>query len=266
MRNTAPCIAYANAVIAGRVECAESEAVVIVAPSDHLIMDGEGFARTVDLAVENARSSQSLVTLGIKPSRPDTGYGYIKYSGEGDVAEVDRFTEKPDLKTAEGFLSEGGYCWNSGIFIWSLESINSAFKEFLPELSQKFEGGQFCGEKGEIDEVYETCESISIDYGVLEKAENVRVIPSDFGWSDLGTWNSLAEHISSDEKGNNSSGVELLANDSEGNIVVGKGGKTVAIKGLKDFIVVDTPDALLVCPKSDEQWVKELVGQLKNKK
>jgi mannose-1-phosphate guanylyltransferase len=266
MRNTAPCIAYANAVISGRVDCSASDAVVIVAPSDHLILDSSEFGRIVNLAVDNARSSDSLVTLGIKPSRPDTGYGYIKYSGAGEVAEVELFTEKPDLKTAEGFLSEGGYCWNSGIFVWSLASINSAFREFLPELSRAFKEGQFSGEPGEVDKVYPDCESISIDYGVLEKADNVKVIPSDFGWSDLGTWNSLASHLPSDESGNHSSGVDLIANSSEGNVIVGQDGKTVAIKGLKDFIVVDTPDALLLCPRSDEQWVKELVGQLKSKK
>ena len=203
--------------------------------------------------------------MGIKPSRPDTGYGYIKYRGDREVAEVEEFIEKPDLATAEKMLASGDYCWNSGVFIWSLETIEREFEKHLPEMASRFKGTELNGERGEVDDIYEGCESISIDYGILEKASEVKVVPSDFGWSDLGTWNSLANHLGEDQ-GNKTSGVEVIATDSSGNIIVGSENKTIAIKGLNDTIIVDTKDALLICPKTDEQWVKELVGQLKDKK
>jgi mannose-1-phosphate guanylyltransferase len=268
MRNTAPCIAYANAVIADRVksEVDPSEIGIIVAPSDHLILDSAEFERIISLALSNACSSSSLITLGINPTRPDTGYGYIKYSGNNEVAEVDRFTEKPDLATAEGFIAEGGYCWNSGIFVWSLENISRAFSKHLGDLSVAFKDVGLCGKRGEVDTIYDNCESISIDYGILERSSDVKVISCEFGWSDLGTWTSIASHLSANSNENSSTGVDLISSKSSGNIVVGSDNKLVTIRGLEDFIVVDTPDALMICPKSDEQWVKELVGRLKDER
>ncbi len=266
MRNTAPCIAYANAVISNRVssETDPSEIGIIVAPSDHLILDSSEFERIISMALTNACSTASLITLGIKPTRPDTGYGYIKFSGKSVIAQVERFTEKPDLDTAERFLAQGDYCWNSGIFVWSLKSISDSFSKHLGALSVAFNGAKLCGEVGEVNAIYDNCESISIDYGILEKSSEVRVISCEFGWSDLGTWTSLANHLETDSNGNSSSGTHLYSSKSSGNIVVSDDNKLIAIRGLDDFIVVDTPDALLVCPKSDEQWVKTLVGELKD--
>ena len=273
MRNTAPCIAYANAVISRRVESSGIDACdvgIIVAPSDHLILNEPEFDRIISLALLEATSTTSLVTLGIKPTRPDTGYGYIKFSGSNstgdrtsEIASVDHFTEKPDLETANGFLKEGGYCWNSGIFVWSLANISSEFSKHLSDMSSAFESAELCGNAGEVDDIYTSCESISIDYGILERASSVSVIPCDFGWSDLGTWTSLANHLPKDSSENRSSGVDLVVSESANNIVVGADSeKIIALRGLNDFIVVDTQDALLVCPKSDEQWVKVLVGKL----
>ena len=280
MRNTAPCIAYANEVIANRVASTGmniKDVGVIVAPSDHLILNQTEFNRIISLALDEACATSSLVTLGIKPTRPDTGYGYIKFSsvdsiadsgsgsGSNEIASVERFTEKPDLETAQGFLSEGGYCWNSGIFVWSLENITSEFSKHLPDMLSSFKGASLCGDAGEVDEIYASCDSISIDYGILERAAYVSVIPCDFGWSDLGTWTSLAGHLDCDTQGNGASGSRIVASESSGNVVVGDSEKLVALRGLNNFIVVDTPDALLICPKSDEQWVKTLVGDLKKK-
>ena len=273
MRNTAPCIAYANAVISRRVASSGVDACdvgIIVAPSDHLILKEPEFGRIISLALLEATSTSSLVTLGIQPTRPDTGYGYIKFSrlsstgdSTGEIASVDRFTEKPDLETARGFLEEGGYCWNSGIFVWSLANISSEFSKHLSDMSSAFESAELCGNAGEVDDIYTSCESISIDYGILERASSVSVIPCDFGWSDLGTWTSLANHLPKDSSENRSSGVDLVVSESANNIVVGADPeKIIALRGLNDFIVVDTQDALLVCPKSDEQWVKVLVGKL----
>ena len=259
MRNTAPCIAYANSVISSRASDPSNTAIV-VAPSDHLITNSGEFGRVLGLAFDECVNSYDIITMGIKPTRADTGYGYIKYRGSEEIAEVLEFTEKPDVASAEEFLNSGDYCWNSGIFIWSLATIHSAFEKHLPNMFEAFASGD------DVAEIYEACENISIDYGVLEKAENVKVIPSNFGWSDLGTWTSLANHVEADSSGNGAVGAEVLATDSKENIVVASNGKTIAIKGLDNFIVVDTDDALLICPKSDEQWVKELVGQLKDKK
>jgi mannose-1-phosphate guanylyltransferase len=266
MCNTAACIAYANAVIHDRVksDVDPSDIGLIVAPSDHLILDSAEFERIISIALSNACSSSSLITLGINPTRPDTGYGYIKFSGNNEIAPVDRFTEKPDLATAEGFIAQGGYCWNSGIFVWSLNSISQAFSKHLGDMSVAFNDMGLCGEPGEVDTIYDNCESISIDYGILERSSDVKVISCEFGWSDLGTWTSLASHLSADSNENSSTGVDLISSKSSGNIVVGSDNKLVAIRGLEDFIVIDTTDALLVCPKSDEQWVKELVGRLKD--
>ena len=263
MRDTAPCIAYANAVISSRTE--GGNPAIVVAPSDHLILNPVEFGRILEVAFEEALSQSGIVTMGIKPSRPDTGYGYIKYRGDSEVAKVEEFTEKPDLAAAKKMLDSSDYCWNSGIFVWSLDTIKGEFEKHLPEMASRFKGTELNGVKGEVDRIYDGCESISIDYGILEKASEVKVVPSDFGWSDLGTWNSLANHLG-DDQGNKTSGVEVMATDSSGNIIVGSDKKTIAIKSLNDTIIVDTKDALLICPKTDEQWVKELVGQLKDKK
>ncbi|MDG1675405.1 MAG: sugar phosphate nucleotidyltransferase [Flavobacteriales bacterium] len=269
MRNTAPCIAYANAVIASR----DPEAAVVVAPSDHLILDEQGFLDVCCTALETTRNTTSLVTLGIQPTRPDTGYGYIQYEEPHDEAQpgvrpVKTFTEKPDLATAETFLASGEFCWNSGIFVWSLSNIQAAFDKHLPDMLAEFADADL-SDTVELNAVYGNCENISIDYGIMEKASHVQVVLCDIGWSDLGTWGSLKEKLDTDADGNASAHVRIRAVDARDNLVVGSPSAThgpqklVALKGLEGYIVVDTPHALLVCPATDEQWIKELVGDLK---
>lgn len=267
-RNTAPCIAYANY----RIAAINPNARIVVAPSDHLITKEEAFVETVHLALNHCSKQDALVTLGIKPSRPDTGYGYIQFvdstSAENKrVKKVKTFTEKPDLEIAREFLSSGDFYWNSGIFIWSLSSINQAFKEHLPELDELFEELQpvynTAEEEKRIADVYAMCENISIDYGILEKAKNVDVVLSDFGWSDLGTWGSLYTHLKKDEHGNAVLGQRIVLSESNGNIVKSPEGKLVAIQGLDNHIVIDTGDILMICPLADEQKIKQLVNDLK---
>lgn len=275
MRNTAPCIAYANHWIANKAGDAASEAAVIVAPSDHLILKEDEFLEIANVALAHTRETTHLVTLGIHPSRPDTGYGYIQFedlpnAGDERIRMVKTFTEKPQLELAEQFLASGDFYWNSGIFIWSLQNITEAFEAHLPEMQALFEEhkSDFATdrESATIRGIYGECENISIDYGVMEKAPNVAVVLSDFGWSDLGTWGSLHEKLPLDGSGNGTAGVDLEATEASGNVIVsdaGKSKKLIALRGLDNFIVVDTADALLICPKADEQWIKQLVTQMK---
>ncbi len=269
MRNTAPCIAYANAVIASR----DPLASVVVAPSDHLILDESGFIDVCRVALDTTRNTSSLVTLGIQPTRPDTGYGYIQYEEPKDeqrpeIRPVKTFTEKPDLATAETFLASEEFCWNSGIFIWSLSNIQAAFEAHLPDMLAEFTEADLT-QATELSAVYGNCENISIDYGIMEKASQVQVVLCDIGWSDLGTWGSLKNKLDKDDSGNASAHVRLRAVESRENLVMGTPQtiegtqKLVALKGLEGFIVVDTPHALLICPASDEQWIKDFVGDLK---
>jgi len=255
-RNTAPCIAYANHVIAKR----DPQARIIVAPSDHLVMQEEVFRDRIRIALEQASSTECLVTLGITPNRPDTGYGYIQFSAAEDseqpeVKRVKNFTEKPDHATAQRFLESGDYLWNSGIFIWSIASITKAFSTHLPAMAQLFE-------HGDIPKVYAKCESISIDYGILEKADNVFVVAGDFGWSDLGTWGSLYTQLPKDTNGNTGTGKLVRVYDGVDNMVHIQDDRLVVLQGLDDFIVVSTDDALLVCRKKDEQQIKAIVQEL----
>lgn len=275
MRNTAPCIAYANHWIANKAGADAADAAVIVAPSDHLILKEDDFLEIAQVALNHTRETTHLVTLGIHPSRPDTGYGYIQFEDLPNVDDqrirmVKTFTEKPQLELAEQFLASGDFYWNSGIFIWSLANITSAFEAHLPEMQGLFEehAADFATEReaATIRGIYGECENISIDYGIMEKAPNVAVVLSDFGWSDLGTWGSLHEKLPQDANGNGSAGVYLEITDAEGNVVVSDataGKKLVALRGLDNFIVVDTQDALLICPKAEEQWIKQLVTQMK---
>jgi mannose-1-phosphate guanylyltransferase len=267
-RNTAPCVAYANHVIAKR----DPEAAIIVAPSDHLVLRPEAFEETITIALRQATSKDCLVTLGIMPSRPDTGYGYIQFTEEADTAHtrvkrVKTFTEKPDHDTAVRFLESGDFLWNSGIFIWSLKSIRKAFQQNLPEMEAQFAaGGDAYGtpaEAGFIRDTYGDCANISIDYGIMEKAENVYVVTSDFGWSDLGTWGSLYTHLPKDEQGNAAVGDRVMLYDCSGNVVHVHDDRLVVLQGLEDHIVVSTDDALLVCRKQDEQKIRQFVNDVK---
>ncbi len=259
MRNTAPCILYSSFKIADLDE----DAVMIVAPSDHYIENEEKFLRYVEDAFEYCLESDVLMTLGIQPSEPNTGYGYIQFeASESEVKKVLNFTEKPDLETARGFLERGDYLWNAGIFIWSVRSILQAFGSNLPSMFDLFRSGSGSWnndrERVFIEENYERSENISIDYGIMEKADNVYVMATEFGWNDLGTWGSLYNKLDKDEQENALVSARALFKDASGNMVSGPTGKKIVIQGLKDFIVVDTEETLLIFPKAEEQNIKQV--------
>lgn len=269
-RNTAPCVAYANYCILER----DPEARIVVAPSDHIILKEEIFLHNIESALEAAAENDWLLTLGIRPSRPDTGYGYIQYiegkkpvyPAEQHIKKVKTFTEKPNLELAETFLKCGDFLWNSGIFIWSLKSIMKAFEQHLPDVDMLFKQGigkyGTKDEKAFIADTYMVCKSISIDYGVMENAGNVYVLAADFGWSDLGTWGSLYENRTRDENGNTVIGKNVMMYDSSNCIVNMPKDKVVVLEGLNDFIVVESDNVLLVCRKSDEQQIRQFVNDV----
>lgn len=268
MRNTAPCIAYASFVIHKR----NPNARIVVAPADHLITNESLFVETVQLAIEETATSVNLVTLGIEPTRPDTGYGYIQF--EEDLATADErikkvrtFTEKPDHGLAVQFIESGDFLWNSGIFIWSIMNILTAFEQHLNEMFLLFAAQRDAfgtdAEEAAIADVYGECESISIDYGVMEKAKNVKVVRSSFGWSDLGTWGSLYALVNKDHSGNARVGKFVRTYEASGNMVYAPGDRLVVIQGVDGLIVVDSSDALLICKKEDEQKIKTIVNDLK---
>ncbi|MFI3322505.1 MAG: mannose-1-phosphate guanylyltransferase [Rikenellaceae bacterium] len=269
-RNTAPCIAYA----AYRIASICSDATMVVAPSDHLVTNSREFERIVKKAVDFAEKSQNLMTIGIKPSRPETGYGYIQISAEtaheAEISTVKTFTEKPDLELAKVFVSSGEFLWNSGIFIWSLQAIKNALKEHTADVDALFASGKDVynteNEQSFVDKIYPECRNVSIDYGVMEKAHNVSVISADFGWSDIGTWSSLYEHSTLDENGNSRDENSTLLYNCEGCVVRSSEGKVVVVDGLKDYIVVDSDDVILVTPLSKEQQIKEYVDDIRQKK
>jgi len=271
-KNTAPCIAYANA----RIQQINPDARIVVTPSDHLITDEKEFSRVVLKGLEYVGEHDALLTLGIQPSRPETGYGYIQANKEvvfnefSCLREVKTFTEKPNIELARIFLESGDFFWNSGMFIWSLSSINQAFKRYLPDMLQLFQGGMdMLGtdeETAMIEQVYGACDKISIDYGIMEKADNVYVACADFGWSDLGTWGSLYDLVPHDREENGVSTAQLMSFDSNRNMVYAKEGKLIVLQGLNDYIVVDTDDVLLVCRKEDEQYIREIVDEVKMRK
>jgi mannose-1-phosphate guanylyltransferase len=266
-RNTAPCVAYAN----HKIGAINPHAKIIVAPSDHLILKEDEFVEIANIALKQCETG-NLVTLGIKPTRPDTGYGYIQFVGDKSasdkrVKKVKTFTEKPSHELAEQFIDSGDFYWNSGIFIWSLSSINAAFEQHLKDLNDLFSSvNSFYNtpeEAAKIANVYSVCESISIDYGIMEKASNVNVVLSDFGWSDLGTWGSLYTHIEKDKHQNGVIGKSVMLYESSGNVVKAPKDKLVVIQGLNDHIVIDTGDVLLICNLKDEQKIKQMVNDIK---
>jgi len=270
-RNTAPCVAYA----AYKIKEINPDARLIIAPADHLILKESEFVRIINIALNQASSANNLITLGIKPSRPDTGYGYIQFTDTTEsidfaVKKVKTFTEKPDLEIAKQFIESGDFYWNSGIFIWSLASIISAFEKFLPDMAELFAQGKEAYNTPEeskfINKVYQVCTNISIDYGVMEKAKNVFVVLSDFGWSDLGTWGSLYTHLNKDAQQNATVGDNVMLYESKGNVVHMPKDKLVVIQGLTDYIVVESEDTLLICKKVDEQKIKQFVNDIKVQK
>lgn len=271
-RNTAPCIAYANYKIKEK----NPDAIIVVAPSDHIILKEDVFTEVITSALRAATENDWLITLGIEPSRPDTGYGYIQYNGQiGDerdtrIKKVKTFTEKPELKIAEKFLKSGDFLWNAGIFVWSLKSINKAFETYLAEIDDIFKAGigVYNTEKegAFIDGAYAVCRNISIDFGIMEKAENVYVLSSDFGWSDLGTWGSLYATRQKDEDQNSIVGKNVMTYDTTNCVINVKGDKLVVLQGLDDYIVVDEDNVLLICKKKDEQNIRQFVTDVKTEK
>lgn len=262
-RNTAPCIAYACYKIASK----NPNANVVVAPADHIILKEENFRDTISIALGATRNEDILVTLGIQPSRPDTGYGYIQYIPDKmTVKKVKSFTEKPHLELALQFLDSGDFVWNAGIFVWNVNAFKKALKAYQPNIAEIFEGGDghyyLETEDGFVQRAYQHCGSISIDNGIMEKAENVHVVLSNFGWSDLGTWKSLYEVSEKDANLNVTDG-NLILHNTTNSIIKTPKDKLVVVNGLDGFIVAEYDGVLLICKKEDEQKVKEFVAEAK---
>jgi mannose-1-phosphate guanylyltransferase len=266
-RNTAPCIAYACYKIYQK----NKQANVIVLPSDHIIREEKKFADTLKIALEATASSDLLVTLGIKPTRPDTGYGYIQFieDKKQKIKKVKTFTEKPALDLAKVFLDSGDFLWNSGIFVWNVSSVLKAFAEYMPDMAETFSEGNGTywtdGEKDFITKAYSQCRNISIDYGILEKAPNVYVVPSDFGWSDLGTWKSLYDNSDKNENGNVID-ANAMTYETTNCIIKMPKDKLVVVEGLEDYIVAEYDGVLMICRKDREQRVKDFVADAKANK
>ena len=266
-RNTAPCIAYA----AFKLRMKNPDATMVVTPSDHLVLNEREFTHVINEGMDFAEQQHTLVTIGIQPNRPDTGYGYIQIDSQDKIGSLNRvktFTEKPSLDVAKMFVDSGEFFWNSGIFIWRVTDIVQEFYQHLPELNVQFtsidEDYNTPHEREAINRIYPECRNISIDFGIMEKAENVYVRCAEFGWSDIGTWNSLYQHSEKDRNGNAVSG-EALTYDTKNCIVRLPKDKVGVIQGLEDYIVVDTPDALLICRRDEEQQIRRFVEDVRQK-
>ena len=262
-RNTAPCIAYA----AYTLKQNNPDATMIVSPSDHLILNEEEFGRIVSNCAEYAEQNNALMTIGIEPSRPETGYGYIQRTGNEEITKVKCFTEKPNIEMAQAFLECGEFLWNSGIFIWKVKDIISALEEHLPAHSALFaEAEPMLGtdkESEAIEHVFAECRPISIDYGVMERATNVYVHRGDFGWSDVGTWGSAHQHSRKDSFANALNSKQIQTYDTRNSLIFVPENKAAIVSGLKDYIVVDTNDVLMICPRSEEQNIKRFIEDIK---
>ncbi len=268
-RNTAPCIAYASYKIMAKCP----DANIVVTPSDHLVLDTVEFERVVAEGLSFVDNSMKLMTIGIAPTRPETGFGYIQYlsdEGEVGVRKVKTFTEKPNEELAEAFIRSGDFLWNSGIFIWSLRAIIYAFERYLPQLARNFEKGRNIyysdGERDFIDNLYPQCENISIDYGVMEKADDVYVAVGDFGWSDIGTWSSIYQNAQQLDCAENCvPGGEVLTYNTSGSIIAVPKGKIAVVEGLEDYLIVDQNDVLLITKLSNEQNIRNYVDDVRTK-
>lgn len=262
-RNTAPCVAYA----VSRIQAMTDRANIIVAPSDHLILKEGAFLDTLREGLAFIERHDVLLTLGIQPSRPETGYGYIQVDeGEGPLRRVKTFTEKPDADLAKVFFETGEFYWNSGIFLWNLQAITEAYRTLLPDIAHRFaEGRSKWGtpqEQAFVNEIYPACQNISLDYGIMEKASNVYVLCADFGWTDLGTWGSLYDMSKKDEQKNVTLKCQAVYYDSERNVVALPEDKLVVVQGLTDYIVAEADDVLLICRKSEEQRIRQFVNDV----
>jgi mannose-1-phosphate guanylyltransferase len=266
-RNTAPCIAFA----ANRIRAINPEANMVVAPSDHLILKEQDFLQRINEGLDFVNNHKTLLTLGMKPNRPETGYGYIQISTEkiDNFAKVKTFTEKPNQELAKVFLESGEFLWNSGIFLWNVQTILSAFDELLPDIASRFNSGQsFFNTPKEaefIDKIFPACPNISIDFGILEKASNVYVQTADFGWSDLGTWGSLHDLSDKDENNNAALKCQTLLYESHNNIISLPKGKLAVLHKMDGYIVAESGNVLMICKKEDEQEIRQFVidAQLK---
>lgn len=268
-KNTAPCIAY----MCFKLQQKDPDANLIIAPSDHLVHDTKEFERVSMQALEFAEDAKSLVTLGIKPTYPNTGYGYIQHEQAtiaDDIHKVKTFTEKPDLELAKTFIGSGDFLWNAGIFIWKVDSFVKAFEKYEPEMYELFAAERqhynTPEEENALDRIYPLCPNISIDYAVMEKADNVYVIPASFGWSDLGTWNSAYENLDKDYLGNAVAGDNVIVIDAANCMVSAPHHKLLVLQGLEDFIIVETMDVLMICKKEKEQHVKDYLAEVKRNK
>jgi len=265
-KNTAACIAY----IAFHLQAKDPDAVMIAAPADHLVTETEQFIETASKALDFVESINSLVTIGIKPTHPNTGYGYIQHEmmqAAPDVFKVKTFTEKPSEEIAKAFIASGDFLWNAGIFTWKVSTVLTAFESHLSEVYEVFaaekEHFNTATEREAIERIYPQCTNVSVDFGVMEKASNVFVIPASFGWSDLGTWNSAWDNMEKDYFGNAVVGKNVMVVDANNCMVHAPDKKLVLLQGLRDYIIVDTEDALLICKKDKEQQIKEYVAEVK---
>jgi mannose-1-phosphate guanylyltransferase len=265
-KNTAACIAY----IAYKLKAIDPKASMIAAPADHLVMEPEAFVQVVNQAFDFVESKDALVTIGIKPNHPNTGYGYIQFDPDvkiGEVYDVKTFTEKPNLEMAQTFLASGDFLWNAGIFTWTVDSILTALEKHVPEINELFVAERTAfntsAEAEAVERIYTQCVNTSIDIAVMEKAENVFVIPADFGWTDLGTWNSAWDNMEKDYFGNAVVGKQVMVVDANNCMVHAGANKLMVLQGLKDYIIVDTPDVLLICKRDQEQAIKEYVAEVK---
>lgn len=264
MRNTAPCILYASL----KIKKMNPDALMVVAPSDHWIEDEEAFAENLQQCFDFCLSNDALMTLGIQPTFPNTGYGYIEYDkGSTDpVKKVVQFREKPDYETAKEFLESGNFLWNGGIFVWSVNSVLNAFEKYSPAMFRLFMDGyadyNTGFEKDFIANNYMLADEISIDYAVMERAENVYVLPATFDWNDLGTWGSLHEKLPKDAQNNAVVNARVILDNANNNIIRTDAAKLIVVDGLSDYIIVDRQDVLLIYPKSKEQDIKSIVGRI----
>ncbi len=265
-RNTAPCIAYA----CDKIYAKDPEANVVISPADHLILQEDKFLRAIRKCLAFTAKQNVLVTLGMKPTKPSTGYGYIQYldeETEEGFFRVKTFAEKPSLELAKTFIQSGDFLWNSGMFIWKAKTIIDAMRKHLPEVIDAFKDGtdyyNTPNEQKFIDRAYSEVTNISIDYGVMEKAVNVYTMPAEFGWSDIGTWDSLYEVYDKDYLGNAVSGKNVKIYNASNNMIMVPDGKMVVLQGLENYCVVDTGDVLLICQRSQEQEIKKITVDLK---
>jgi len=262
MRNTAPCILYASL----KIQKQNPDAVMVVAPSDHWIEDEDAFSRNLQQCFDFCQKEDALMTLGIQPTFPNTGFGYIEFdkADSNPIKKVNQFREKPDYETAKSFLDSGNFLWNGGIFIWSVKAITTAFEKFQPQMDALFKKGSETyntpSEKQFIADNYEKAENVSIDYAVMEKAKNVFVLPATFDWNDLGTWGQLHEKLDKDDQNNGVINAKVVMENASNNIVRSDANKLIVIDGLHDYIIVDKEGVLLIYPKSKEQDIKRITA------